>query len=233
MDKKQIHILTGFFGIIVFVLTLIEFPFYMAGGEAPPFQDVSQFTSFVAGSSHFFLIRIFLDILLCCSYLVFIAGFKQMILDHDRKYEFIANIWSSSGIALTTITLVADSIQAGVALDTIGYIPDPSVLRGLTESYLLLYGTAGCSLIALNSFAGAVSIIKTGILPRWCGIVAFIVGILNVIMLPSMFGGSDPRKFYSASGWGVAVTATFPWVILIFIIGFNSLRKGFRMSKTV
>jgi hypothetical protein len=93
--------------------------------------------------------------------------------------------------------------------NSIGATADPSVLRGLTESYFLIYGPAGRGLIALTSIAAGLATLGTSALPKWSGRVAVIVGILNILMIPSMFGGCDPREYRSA-GWGVAVTGTFP-----------------------
>jgi len=229
--NKNIFILTGFFGLLIVIITLSEFPMYMAAGAAPLFSDEVNFTKFVEDSYQFFLLRIFLDIFLCVFYITFLAGLRQIFIKAKSELEWIATLLFGAGVALSTLTLVADSMQAGVALSVVENNSNPSVIRALTQGYLLLYGSVGCSLIALISFTTGFLIIKSRAIPKWSGWIALIVGLLNVSMIPSLFGGNSPRNFYSAAGWGVAVVATFPWVIWIGIASILLLSKGFFPSK--
>jgi hypothetical protein len=56
--------------------------------------------------------------------------------------------------------------------------------------------------------AGA-AILLTGILPAWIGWFAFVVGLLQLAFVPTIFSTTDPSRFYSVNGWGIPVAGGF------------------------
>jgi hypothetical protein len=57
---------------------------------------------------------------------------------------------------------------------------------------------------------------------RWVAIGA---ALLNFAFIPSIYFGTDPKGFYTASGWGPSVGATFPFLIWILIASISMIMK--------
>lgn len=157
--------------------------------------------------------------------LVFLAGFRHLIQEARPEHEWVGTLVFGTGLVLVAVTLVADSMEAGTALDTVGGKADPTAIRALTEGYLLMFGSVGCILFALLSAASGYATLATGVLPRWTGWLSYAVAILNLAAIPSIYGGTDPNGFYTAAGWGVAVIATFPWLIWALIVSILMIVK--------
>lgn len=79
--------------------------------------------------------------------------------------------------------------------------------------------------------ANSVLTFRTKILPAWTGWLALIIGIINVLFVPSMFFGINAGDFYSAIGWGNSALAasTVTWWILI--AGIILLRNAGKYKK--
>lgn len=61
---------------------------------------------------------------------------------------------------------------------------------------------------ALLLTAAGYAILRTNALPRWAGQSAYLLALVNLAFVPSLYFGIDPSRFYSALGWGnTALTA--------------------------
>jgi hypothetical protein len=103
-------------------------------------------------------------------------------------------------------------------------LPDASAIRALTEGHILMFGTTGCVLLALVSGASGYVTIASRALPRWTGVVAIAVAASNIAWMPAIFGGTSDSSFFSAGGVGVAVFATFPWLVWVVAVGIVTIR---------
>jgi hypothetical protein len=215
---------TGAFGLAVVALLLAEFPLRVALGSSPRLEDAVSYTDFVGRTNELKLTIIVIDSVMMACLLVFYAGFRQLIRQAHPGYEWVGTLIFGAASVLVAITLVADSMEAGAALDTVGGRADPVAIRALTEGYLLLFNSIGCVLIALVSAASGLATLATGVLPRWTGWFAYAVAILNLAAVPSIYGGTDPMRFYGAGGWGIAVIATFPWLLWALVVSITMVR---------
>lgn len=132
---------------------------------------------------------IVIDMFMMACILVFLTGFRHLIRQARPDYEWLATLVFGVGLVLVAVTLVADSLEGGTALDTVGGKADPTAIRALSEGYLLMFGSIGCILFALLSAASGYATLATGVLPRWTGWVAYAVAILNLAAIPSIYGG--------------------------------------------
>jgi len=217
----------------VVVLLLIEFPLRVALGVPPPLEDAARYADYVTRTNGIMLTIIVIDMFMIACIPVFLAGFRHLIRQARSEYEWIGTLAFGTGLVLVAITLVADSMEGGTALDTVGGKADPTAIRALTESYLLIFGSIGCILIALFSAAAGYATLATGVLPRWTGWVSYAVAILNLAAIPSIYGGTDAAGFYTAAGWGVAVIATFPWLIWTLIVSILMIRSRDAVAPTL
>jgi hypothetical protein len=126
------------------------------------------------------------------------------------------------------VTLVANGLEGGAALDARGGQGDPSVARALTMGYLLIYNSSiAFVMTALYMGTAAVATLATGILPRWTGWLAAMSAALCVLAIPAMYSGpADPTGFYNAAGWGAALAANVPPLLWFLAVGVVLVRNG-------
>jgi hypothetical protein len=231
MTDHNVARLTGVFGLAVALLLLIEFPFRVALGAPPLIEDAAKYVEYVSKTSGNMLTIMVIDMFMMACVLVFFAGFRHLIRRAQEDHEWIGTLIFGTAITLVAITLVADSMEGGAALDTVGGRADPAAIRALTEGYMLMFGSIGCILIALLSAASGYATMATKVLPRWTGWLSYAVSVLNLAAIPSIYGGTNQAGFYTAAGWGVAIIATFPWLIWVLIVGILMVTRKKQVSK--
>ncbi|MFF4605731.1 hypothetical protein ACFY12_23690 [Streptomyces sp. NPDC001339] len=194
MDDIRVRQLMGLCGIAAGVLAAVGVPLYFVYSGAPPASNV--------------LTRILLNILTCGALLVFLTGLRHLIRSAGAGFEWLASLVFGSGLAYVTVTLVATSIEAGTVLEHPDGTLDPTVDGTLAHANMLLHGSIARLLTAIMLTAAGYAILRSGVLPRWTGRLAYAVAMANLAFVPSLFFGTDAADFYSAVGWGnTAMTA--------------------------
>jgi len=215
MNDLKVWRLTAGFGLAIVALNWAMFPLYLVPGTPPAFQDTASYIAYWTSNSGLVLMRILLDLLECTCVLVFAAGLRHLIRQARSDYEWVGTLAFGAALALSTVTLVAASLEGGQALDTVGGLADPTAIRALGEGYLLMYQSIGCILIALFSAAAGYATLGTRVLPTWTGWMAYAAAVLNLAAVP--FGLSTAP----AAVLTVAVIADFPlqiWLLIISIV---------------
>ena len=216
---------TGVAGLVVAALTLVESSVDLfLVGQRPNLDDGDALVAFMTAASTPTLIVILVDTFLMAFLIVFLAGFRQLINKTRPDIEWIADLAFGAGLVFVGLTLVGDAMEAGAALDSIGAVSDPSVVRALTEGHVQMFGSMGCVLTALVAAASAHVIFLSGALPRWTGVLAYVVAVANFAAVPTMFAGTNDPTFFSAGGPGIALFATFPWLVWVGSVGVTVLR---------
>ena len=219
MKDLRVRRLTAVLGLAIVALNWAMFPLYIIPGPPPPFQDTARYIDYWSGNSGIVLTRVLLDILECVCALVFAAGFRHLIRQARADYEWIGTLAFGALLALSTVTLVAASLEGGQALDTVEGLADPTAIRTLNDGTILIYQSIGCILIALFSAAAGYAILGTRVFPRWSGWVAYAAAILNLIAVPLGL------SLATAAVLAVAVIADFPLQVWLLIVSIVLLRK--------
>ncbi|MBK4347305.1 hypothetical protein [Lacisediminihabitans changchengi] len=223
---------TGIAALVAAVTLLTEFLVRTALGPRPDLDDTKALAEFVTSTSTATLTIILCDTVLMGALIVFLAAFRQLVTRDHRELEWIGSIVFGAGLVFVAITLVGDSLEAGGALDTVGADAAPIAIRALTEGYMPIFGPMGAVLLAIVAASSGYATMASGALPRWTGWVAYVVAVLNVIAVPTIYGGTNDRDFYSVGGWGVAAFATFPWLAWVIVVGFVTIRDRRRIVET-
>ena len=223
-NLKSIHI-AGTLGVIACVIAFAEFPLWFVGESMPKFWDATAFSEFVARHSKLYLTRTLMDLFIFSLLIVFFGGFRHLIVITQASYEWLGTTFFGIATTYIALTLVSDSLAGTVALHTIDGKADPTVVRALNESTVLMFGSVAEVLIATMMVVAGILIFCTKALPRWTGWLAFITAVLNLAFVPTMYFGTDFTKFYSAAGDGPAATAPFAFVIWILATAICMMRK--------
>jgi hypothetical protein len=219
------RIVTGGAGLAVAVLLLIEFGVRISLGARPSLDDGPALAAFANSTSTQTLVITLVDTLMMACLIVFLAAFRQLITLAEGDLEWLTALIMGAGMVFIGITLVGDSLEAGGALGTVGNSVDSTTIRTLTEGYLLLFGPVSYILIALVASVSGYVILASKAFPAWTGWISFVVAALNIVAVPTAFGGTDNTKFYSIGGYGGAAFATFPWIAWVVIVSAVSLRR--------
>ena len=75
----------------------------------------------------------------CASFVVFLAGIRDLIRRAKPDQEFLASLIFSAGFVYVILLLVADSVQVGRALASGGTV-DPTLVGSGGEASLLIWG---------------------------------------------------------------------------------------------
>ncbi len=207
--------IAGVFGVIACAVALAEFPLWFMGGSMPHFWETTAFSEFATRHSTLYLTRTLMDLFIFGLLVVFFGGFRHLVVMTDASYEWMATIFFGIGMIYTALTLVSDSLTGSIALDTVGGRADPTVIRTLNESTVLMFGSVGIFLIATMMAVAGILILRTKALPSWTGWLALATAVWDLAFVPTMYFGRDFTRFYSAAGDGPAGAAPFPFIIWI------------------
>ena len=221
--------MTGAFGLASVGIWLAIFPLYMMQPPASLYDGAATAQALFT-IRNVVLTRILLGLGLYVTLMVFAVGLRDLIRRADAEYEWVGTLSLVAMAVWLGVTLVANGLEGGTVLDTLGGDADPSVVRALTMGYLLIYnGSIAFVMTALYLAAAGYATFATGILPRWTGWLAYAATVLCVVSIPAMYGGpADPTRFYNAGGWGPAIIANFP--PLLWFLGVGIILIGKRHS---
>lgn len=224
--QLEVRTLTGFAAIAVAILTLAEFLLKLPMETRPSLGSNEELVSFITTHASTTLTVVIVDTLLMSCLIIFFAGFRQLIIKARRDLAWITDLAFGAGLVFVTVTLIGDAMDGGAALDTVNsYLPDATVIRTLTEGHMLMFGSIGCILIALVSATFAYTTFASRAVPRWTGWIGYAVALMNLLAIPTVFGDTDPKNFFSAGGMAVTLLATFPFLLWVITVGIVTLRR--------
>lgn len=149
------------------------------------------------------------------------------IVKTQAEWECVGTLVFGAGIVWWAVSLVADSLEGGVVLDTVGGTADPTAVRALVEGTLLIYnGSIAFAVTGLFMASAGYAIMATGALPKWTGWLAWISTALCVIAIPSMYVNVvGHNRFYNVAGWGPTIVANVPPLIWLLTTSILMIRK--------
>lgn len=226
MNDLKVYRWTGISGLAVVLFSWSQFPLYMIDGGVSAY-DSEGLAKHLYNIKNIALTRVLLDQCLYISAIIFAAGFRHLIRQARADYEWIGTLMFGTLIVWIAITLVADGLQGGAVLDTLGGNADPSAVRALTEGTLLIYnGSTAFVITGIFLAVSGFATFGTGVLPRWTGWIAYTGAVLCIVCIPAMYYGPlNYKGFYNAGGWGPAIIANFPPLIWFLVASISMIRK--------
>jgi hypothetical protein len=229
--RPDVRLFTGVAASAVALLTLAEFFVKLSVGTRPDLDNSSALIAFIQHTTTQTLVVVLLDTVLMTALIIFFASFRQLIVRKRPAITWITDLAFGAGLVFVAVTLVGDSMDAGTALDAMNAHGDASVLRALTEGHMLIFGPIGCILTALVTAIFGYTTYVTKVVPLWTARLAYIVALLNIAVVPAIFGGTDPNSFLSAGGTGVALLATFPFLLWVVSVGVVTIKHDPHYTK--
>ncbi len=219
--------MTGISALASIALWLAIFPLYTLGDPLVSLYDGAGIARDFSRIKNIVFTRILLGLGLYVTLLLFSVGLRDLIRRANQEYEWLGTLLVASMGVWLGVTLVANGLEGGIALDAFSGNGDASVARALTMGYLLMYnGSIAFVMTALFLAAAGYATFSTDILPRWTGWLAYAATLLCVASIPAMYAGrADPTGFYNAGGWGAALIANFPPLLWFLSVGIVLMRK--------
>lgn len=235
-EGEALRRLTGWAAVGMLVFWAAQLPLYLAQDPSVGMYDGAGGAAEAWRIRNIIFTRILLNLGLYVAAMVFAAGLGHLIGRADAGYAWAGSLVVASMAVWIGVTLVANGLEGGLALDAMAPDPDPSVNRALTMGYILIYNSSIAFAIT-GLFLGAAgwAAAATGVLPRWTRWIAYFGVVLCAAAVPSMYGGPlDPTGFYNAAGWGPVVVANLPpavWVVLAAVLLLRSPARAYSRQE--
>lgn len=198
---------TGFAAIIGAALTLIELPLYFIYAGPPPDWNI--------------LTRSLLGVCGLTAFVVFMSGLGHLVRRTDSRFDWVGGLAATAGSIWLTVVFVATSFEVGAAIEATEPI-DPTI--SVPGTYIL-YGTISRLLGGAFFTAFGLAVLRTRLLPGWTARSAFVLAVINIVFVPSIFFGNTPTNFYAANGWGTTATVGGLTVVWLLAIGIALVRQ--------
>ena len=198
---------TGACAVLVGLLSLIMVPLYFVYSGPPPADNV--------------LARNLITVVVFALFLIFTVGLRRFL---GHPAGLAGDLVLASGLAYVAMTLVAASLETGVALQYPDGTRDPTIDGPLANGMALLHGPIARFLIATFLISLAVAVHRTGVLPRWVASGSSVLAAVNLAFVPSLFFGMDPANFYAANGWGSTASIGAVFMLWTGALGIATLR---------
>ncbi|WP_051580389.1 hypothetical protein [Pseudonocardia acaciae] len=217
MDDLSVRRLTGLAGLAASVLTLIELPLYFVYADAPPQSNV--------------LARTLFGIVGLTCLVVSMTGFRHLVVAARAGYEWVGALASAAGLMWVTVVFVSTGLETGAVIASPTPI-DPTI--AVPGTYIL-YGSISRLLEGLFLLAFGHAAVRTGALPRWAGRSAYLLALVNLAFVPSLFFGNVPANFYAANGWGTTATVGalgMIWLLAVSVAVLAGCRRHVAVAGT-
>jgi hypothetical protein len=223
--QPDLRRMTGAAALACVILSWGQFPLWMIG-DPPLVYDGAGSARHLLSIKAAVFTRILCDLGIYVALMLFGAGFRQLIREACAECEWLGTLVFGSAAVWVGVTLVADGLEGGAALDAISGAADPSSVRALLEGTLLIYnGSIAFAITGMFLGAAGYATFASGVLPRWTGWVAYGATVMCVACVPAMYAGPVSYGFYNAGGWGPAIIANFPPLIWFLCVGVILIRR--------
>lgn len=228
MTDTALRRMTGGAALTSVTIWLAIFPLYTMGDPAVSLYGGQSIAEDLFRLRHIVFTRILLGLGLYVTLMVFAVGVRELVRRASPNDEWLGTLSFGAMVVWVGVTLVANGLEGGAALDARGGHGDPSVARALTMGYLLIYNSSIAFVMTAFYLATvAVGTLVTGILPRWTAWLAWVGVVLCVLAIPTMYvGPADPAGFYNAGGWGAALIANVPPLLWFLAVGVTLVRRS-------
>ncbi len=211
MTEESLRRAAALFGLSAAVLLMIEIPLYFMYDGAPP--DWNILSRVLIGTCSVILL------------MVFFVALGQLIRRVHPGLDWVGTTVQTAGAVWVGIELVAMSMEAGTAIASAAPI-DPTIDGPLAPGTFLLHSSMSRLLAAVLLIGIGYAIRRTGLAPAWMGKLSYLLAVFHLALVPGMFFGSEPARFYSAEGWGTTAFAGGVTSIWVIVISVGLLRAG-------
>jgi hypothetical protein len=201
MDQRLTQGITGWAGIVSFLISVIVGVLFFTYSGAPPVENV--------------LMRDFLNLFVTVAFIVFLTGFQYCAVQTKHGYEWIGTLVLAFGLAFIIVTLVGQALESASVLGQT--LPtDPTLVGSGAEGAIVIYGPIARMLTAAFLVSAGILIFGTRAVRSWIGWMALGVAAFHFALVPTYFSGFEPSRFYSINGLGIPTAGglLLVWILI-------------------
>jgi hypothetical protein len=227
MTDQKIYRIAGISALACIATFFVEFPFYLVRTNFPGLAGSSKYPDYAARNATNIMSCIFLDLIILTLMMVFFAGVRHLIRQANPQHEWLGSLFFGVALVYVTLTFVADSFQASIVIDAFDPPADGVIMRAMTESTLLLYGSIALWLMAFFMAILSYVTLLSGALPEWSAWVGYACALVCLAFVPTMFVHHvDMFGLYNPACLGAQAFANgFPLAAWMIVVGILMLRK--------
>lgn len=222
MDKTVLR-WAGVSAIAFVVLQVAAVAALFSAGTPPSGSDTGLVVNYVGKHTGAFETFALGNGLAYLAFLVFANGLREALTQSEDRARLAATIFSAASTVLAAVALVGGALTATGAVDA-SVTAEPASLRAMFEAGAVMLGPGVEFPAALALAAAAMAVGRSNVLPRWTSWVGWVAAALNLVATPSLYGGSNPTVFYSATGIAELAMGLLPLLVWTFITGVSLLR---------
>ncbi len=216
---------SGIFGLAFVALQVVGIGLFLAAGVPPAAEDAVKLTAYVTKNSPAFLwVSVLSFFSIGCAY-VWLLGIRGVFEDAGKEHAWAGVFTFGVGLVSGALALVGFGLIAGAALDAGSPKPEPIAVRAMFEASTGIFGPLGGVLTALFVATAAYGTFESGALPRWTGWIGYVAAALNIVSVFSLFGGTDPSRFFSAAGFAPIAMGLFPLLVYAVVSSLAMMRS--------
>jgi hypothetical protein len=201
---------SGSFGIAFVVLNGVIVGMYAAGGAAPRPDEADALAAYVSRNRALLLTNVLLAMIAIGCFYVWLLGLRSVL--RGAQQEAAAALTFGVGLVNGVFTLAGACLVAAAAFEAGAAQPEPIVVRALFQASFGLFAPSNL-MTALFIAPAAWATLASGALPRWTGVVGYAAALGNLAAVPTLYGGTDPSRFYSVAGAAGVVLSLLPFLI--------------------
>lgn len=200
------HRIAGVAALVAATLILVEVPLYFVYDGAP--TDANVLTRGLFGLAGLTVLIVFVGLL------------RPVLSANEPRAEPIAFVASAAGLMWVTIEFVSKGLEVGAVIAA----PEPIDPTITVSGTYLLYGAITRLVEALFLIFFGLAVTVGGALPRAVARSAYLLALVNLAFVPSIYFGNDPADFYAANGWGTTATMGALFMLWLLVAGVATLR---------
>jgi hypothetical protein len=216
---------SGVFGLAFVVLQVVGVGLFVAAGVPPGPEDAVKLTAYVTKNSSSFLWVAIVSFLSIAAAYVWLLGIRGILREAGEEHEWAGVFTFGVGLVSGALALVGFGLIAGAALDAGSPKPEPIAVRTMFEASTGIFGPLGGVITGLFIAAAAYGTFASGALPRWTGWVGYVAAVLNIVSIFSLLGGTDPKQFFSATGFAPLVMGLLPLLVYATVTSIAMMRS--------
>ncbi len=211
-------------GMTVGVLSVVMVALYFVYSGPPPEWNV--------------LTRSLLTLVIMAVLTAFgVAVARLLPRDGTGRRTIVGQLSIVSLLTYIAVILFATSLEAGTPMAFPGEAMDPTTDGPLAAAMALAHGPIAHMWIAMFflGFARAAQQSTTTtspIAPRWTLRGAIVVGVINLLAIPSLYFGTDATHFYAVNGWGADALVGLITLVWVGFIGLGIHRARRNRART-
>jgi hypothetical protein len=223
MSSRHIERWTGAAGIAGAVIQLVAYGVYLIGAGSPPTGE-AELTAFLHSGGTVLQTSFLLFFVGFAVWFVFFAGLRALIAGAGSGLDYLGATMFGLGAATVIIGFVCIGLQAAATANAASR-PDKAVIYALFMGGSVLDGAPSAIPVVALLVVSGWALSRSRLFSRWAVWLSWVISILVLVSVPTLYGGDSLGGIYSADGLVAEVLAFLPLYVWTLVVSIAILRR--------